>query len=326
MKLATINNGQPDGRLAIVSRDLTRMIYVDSVADTLQHALDRWKDVQSILAQKSDDLNAGRIEGIKFDVANAHSPLPRAFQWCDGSTYLAHGRRMSAWRNIPFDESHYKDPLMYQGASDSFLMPTEDIPFVSEKWGLDYEAEVAVITEHVPMGASAKEAANKIALVMICNDVSLRNLIPPELAKGFGFVQSKPSSAFSPVAVTPDELGDSWKDSRLQLPLHSYVNGELYGSPNAVEMCHGFDQLIAHAAMTRPLSAGTIVGSGTVANEDPSAGASCLVERRIMESLRDGKISTPFLTDGDKVKIEMYDRSGKSIFGEINQRVRKMPL
>lgn len=324
MKLATIRNEQPDGQLVIVSRDLTRMTLVDGAVGTLQQSLDRWSELQPLLVKKSDDLNSGRIDGIAFDVTEALSPLPRAYQWCDGSTYLAHGRRMSAWRNLPFDESHYSAPLMYQGASDAFLTPTEDIPLLDDNWGLDYEAEIAVITERVPIGTSAKDAAHKIALIMLCNDVSLRNLIPPELAKGFGFVQSKPSSAFSPVAITPDELNDDWKDCRVHLPLYSYVNGNLYGQPNAREMSHGFDELIAHAAMTRPLAAGTIIGGGTVANEDLSVGTSCLVERRIIESLREGKISTPFLSDGDRVKIEMHDRYGKSIFGQIDQKVRKI--
>ena len=323
MKLATIKAGQPDGRLAVVSRDLKRMSLADGIADTLQHALDRWEQLQPRLNERYASLNAGQIEGEPFDMARALSPLPRAFQWCDGSAYLAHGRRMSAWRNIPFDKSHYKEPLMYQGSSDAFLAPTEDIPLVDPDWGVDYEAEVAVITQNVPLGATVREAASTIALIMICNDVSLRNLIPPELAKGFGFVQSKPASAFSPVAVTPDELGSAWSDCRVGLPLCSYVNGELYGRPNAGEMKHGFDQLIAHAAKTRRLSSGTIVGGGTVANEDATVGASCLVERRVMESLRDGSIKTPFLKEGDQVRIEMLDTQGNNIFGAISQTVTR---
>jgi fumarylacetoacetate (FAA) hydrolase len=233
---------------------------------------------------------------------------------------------MAKWINKPPSEAFLKEPWMYQGASDGFLAPTGDIPAITEDWGIDYEAEVAIITDAVPCATRTKDAGQHICLVMLCNDVSLRNLIPAELAKGFGFVQSKPASAFSPVAVTPDELGDAWQDYRLSLPLLSYLNEELYGMPNAGEMAHGFDRLVAHAAKTRSLSAGTIIGGGTVANENPAKGTSCLVERRVLEILEHGGPKTTFLKFGDRVRIEMLDREGHSIFGAIEQRVTKVSV
>jgi fumarylacetoacetate (FAA) hydrolase len=256
-----------------------------------------------------------------FDPARVHSPLPRAYQWCDGSVFPAHNERMAKWIKKPIDPRYYEEPWMYQGASDAFLAPTDPIPGVSEDWGIDYEAEIAVVTDAVPYGVSVRAAGAHIALVMLANDVSLRNLIPAELSKGFGFVQSKPASAFSPIAVTPDELGSAWRDCRLHLRLRSFVNGTLFGDPDAGAMIHGFDKLIAHAAKTRALGPGSIIGSGTVASPDPARGTSCLAERRVVEALEHGSPKTPFLRFGDRVKLEMLDADGHSIFGFIEQEV-----
>lgn len=320
MKLATLKNGKPDGELVVVSRDLTKMARVADIAPTLQAALDTWANIRPRLEERHRTLDSdGASE--PFDPQRAHSPLPRAYQWCDGSVYEAHMERMSKWIKKPVDPRFFEEPWMYQGASDGFLAPTEDILAASEEWGIDYEGEIAIITTAVPYGATPIHAAGCIALVMLCNDVSLRNIIPPELSKGFGFVQSKPASAFSPVAVTLDELGSAWRDNRLHGALHSYVNGEKFGDPDAGAMVHGFDRLIAHTARTRALSPGTIIGSGTVANKDPVRGTSCLAERRVMEMLNDGEVKTPFLRHGDTVRLEMLDAAGKSIFGTIEQKV-----
>ena len=320
MKLATLKNGKPDGELVVVSRDLAKMSRVSDVASTLQAALDDWANMRPRLEERSQGLNAGGVSE-PFDQRRASSPLPRAYQWCDGSVYEAHMERMSKWIKKPVDPRFFEEPWMYQGASDGFLAPTGDIPAASEEWGIDYEGEIAVITTAVPYGAAPAQAAGYIALVMLCNDVSLRNIIPPELSKGFGFVQSKPASAFSPVAVTLDELGSRWRESKFHGALYSWVNGVQFGDPDAGAMVHGFDKLIAHTARTRSLSPGTIIGSGTVANKDPARGTSCLVERRVMEILKDGVVTTPFLRHGDKVRLEMLDDSGNSIFGAIEQKV-----
>jgi fumarylacetoacetate (FAA) hydrolase len=325
MKLATLRSARPDGELAIVSRDLKRMVRAGDIAPTLQAALDDWAAIRPKLSVRFDALEAGReAKSEPFDPARVHSPLPRAYQWVDGSVYRAHSERMAKWSGRPVDPRWYQEPWMYQGASDAFLAPHDDIPGVSEEWGIDYEGEIAVITDAVPYGVTPVEAGAHIALVMIANDVSLRNLIGPELQKGFGFVQSKPASAFSPVAATPDELGAAWRDCRLHRPLVSTVNGETYGDPDAGEMQHGFDRLIAHVATTRALAPGTIIGSGTVASLDEARGTSCLAERRVIESLKHGKPVTPFLRFGDRVRIDMRDEAGRSIFGAIEQTVRQV--
>ena len=323
MKLATLRTEHPDGELVIVSRDLTRMSRVKDIAPTLQAALDRWAEIAPKLRAKYRALNEN-VSGEKFDPRQAASPLPRAYQWCDGSVYEAHMTRMAKWSEKNVDPRYYNEPWMYQGASDGFLAPYEDIPAHSEEWGIDYEGEIAVVTQHVRYGASAAEAGDAIALVVLCNDVSLRNLIGPELSKGFGFVQSKPASAFAPVAVTPDELGDAWRDCKLHRPLRSYVNGEMFGDPDAGEMVHGFDKLIAHVARTRALGAGSIVGGGTVASNDPARGTSCLTERRVIEMLTTGKMQTPYLRFGDKVRLEVLDDAGQPIFGRIEQTVTRV--
>jgi fumarylacetoacetate (FAA) hydrolase len=320
MKLGTLRTAKPDGALVVVSRDLKRMARVPDIAPTLQAALDDWAAARPRLEARARSLPAG---SEPFDPARCHSPLPRAYQWCDGSVYIAHTERMGRWMKRPVDPRYTEEPWMYQGASDAFLAPTEDIPAASEDWGIDYEGEIAVITDAVPYGTRPERAGAHIALVMLANDVSLRNLIPPELSKGFGFVQSKPASAFSPVAATPDELGADWRDCRLHRPLLSFINGKRYGDPDAGAMVHGFDRLIAHAAKTRALAAGSIIGSGTVASRDPARGVSCLAEQRVIEALEHGEAKTPFLKFGDKVRIEMLDADGASIFGAIEQTVAR---
>jgi fumarylacetoacetate (FAA) hydrolase len=322
VKLATLRSSKPDGELVLVSRDLTRMTRVRDIAPTLQAALDEWSRVRPLLETRYRNLVAGTdVAPEPFDPTAALSPLPRAFQWCDGSVYEAHMQRMAKWIGKPVEPHFHQEPWMYQGASDGFLAPTEDIPAASEDWGIDYESEIAVVTTRVPYGATPAQAGASIALVMICNDVSLRNLIPAELAKGFGFVQSKPASAFSPVAVTPDELGGAWRDFRLYGRLRSYVNGTLFGDPDPGAMVHGFDRIVAHAAKTRALSAGSIIGGGTVANDDPARGTSCITERRVLETFSGGKPITPFLRFGDRVRIEMFGEDGLSLFGAIDQKV-----
>ena len=321
MKLATLRSSRPDGELVLVSRDLTRMSRVGDIAPTLQAALDDWARLRPQLDARYRDLIAGKAAAAEpFHPDKVSSPLPRAYQWCDGSVYEAHNNRMAQWIKKPIDPQYYIEPAMYQGASDVLLAPTDDIPAASEEWGIDFEGEVAVVTDPVPYGTKPAEAGAHIALVMLCNDVSLRNLIPGELARGFGFVQSKPSSAFSPVAVTPDELS-GWRDWRLHGRLRCSLNGTLFGDPDAGAMVHGFDRIIAHAARTRALSAGSIVGGGTVANEDPARGTSCITERRVIETLAHGDARTPYLRYGDKIRIEMLDADGHSIFGAIEQRV-----
>ena len=324
MKLATLRTLRPDGELVVVSRDLQRMARAADIAPTLQAALDNWQATAPLLEQRFRELNEGSA-GEPFDPTQAHSPLPRAYQWCDGSVYEAHMQRMAKWSGKTIDPRYYQEPWMYQGASDGFLAPTEDIPAGSEEWGIDYEGEIAVVVTHVPYGASPAQAGPAIALVMLCNDVSLRNLIVPELSKGFGFVQSKPASAFAPVAVTPDELGAAWRDYRLHRPLLSYVNGKRFGDPDAGEMTHGFDRLIAHVAKTRALAAGSIIGSGTVASKDVTRGTSCLTERRVIEMLETGQMKTPYLRFNDRVRLEVLNEQKQSIFGAIEQTVVRVP-
>ena len=321
MKLASLPGGR-DGRLAVVSRDLARAMPAAGIANTLQAALDDWPRCRPALEALSRELGSSGGQGQPFDPAAALSPLPRAYHWVDGSAYVNHVELVRKARGATMPDSFWTDPLVYQGGSDDFLPPQADAPFGSEDWGIDLEGEVAVVTDDVPMGTNAAAARDHIQLVMLVNDWSLRNLIPAELAKGFGFYQSKPATAFSPVAVTPDELGDAWRDARVHLPIVVHLNGKPFGRPNAgVDMTFDFGQLIAHAAKTRRLGAGSIVGSGTVSNLDRSTGSTCLAERRMLETLEHGKPMTPFLSFGDRVRIEMRDAAGQSIFGAIDQRV-----
>lgn len=323
MKLATQRNGTRDGSLLVVSKDLTNAVSAADIAPTLQHALDNWKQCKPALEQLYQQLNAGKCsDTLDFNELTLESPLPRAYQWADGSAYVNHVELVRKARGAEMPENFWHDPLMYQGGSDSFLGPHDGIPYIDESWGLDFESEVAIITDDVPLGISGESAKKHICLLMLVNDVSLRGLIPNELSKGFGFFQSKPSSAFSPVAVTPDELGDAWDGGKVHLPLVTYLNNELFGQPDAgVDMTFDFPTLIAHAATSRPLSTGTIIGSGTVSNYNRSKGSSCLAEKRMLETIATGKPSTPFLKHGDKVRIEMLDADKKSIFGAIDQVV-----
>jgi fumarylacetoacetate (FAA) hydrolase len=332
MKLASLK-GVRDGRLAVVSHDLSRYVLADETAATLQEALDNWTSCEPTLRKIAERLKS-KDHGQAFDPSLCESPLPRAFQWADGSAYVNHVELVRKARGAEMPESFWTDPLMYQGGSDSFIGPYEPILAASEDWGIDFEAEVAVITGDVPMGVSAKDARSHIKLIMLVNDVSLRNLIPGELGKGFGFFQSKPSSAFSPVAVTPEELGDAWKDGKLHMPLLSFLNEDPFGRPHAgIDMTFDFGQLIAHAARTRPLGAGTIIGSGTVSNkldggpgkpiEEGGAGYSCIAEIRMIETIETGKPKTEFLKFGDRVRIEMRDSDGLSIFGAIDHEVQQ---
>ncbi|MFT7684820.1 MAG: fumarylacetoacetate (FAA) hydrolase [Candidatus Azotimanducaceae bacterium] len=325
MKLASINNNTRDGSLLVVSRDLKIAASAMDIAGTLQEALDNWEELSPRLLERFNALNERKLENtIDFDQGSVLSPLPRAYQWADGSAYVNHVELVRKARNAEMPDTFWTDPLMYQGGSDTFLAPRGDIKMSSEEWGIDFESEIAVITGDVAMGASLGEAADAIKLFMLVNDVSLRNLIPGELAKGFGFFQAKPSSAFSPVAVTKDELGVAWDGSRLNLPLVTHFNGELFGRPDAgVDMTFDFPTLVSHAAKTRPLGAGCIVGSGTVSNYDRSAGSSCLAEVRMLETINEGKPSTPFMKFDDTVRIEMFDEKEDSIFGSIENRVVK---
>lgn len=323
MKLASINQGR-DGVLIVVDNQMQRYVSATEIAPTLQAALDNWDNCKEPLAALYLQLENGEIDSQAFNSEICASPLPRAFQWADGSAYVNHVELVRKARNAEMPSSFWTDPLMYQGGSDSFLGPREDIAVADEAWGIDFEAEVAVIVGDVPMGISSCEATKYIQLVMLVNDVSLRNLIPGELAKGFGFFHAKPSSAFSPVAVTPDVLGSAWDGAKLHLPLRAILNGDLVGEPNAgVDMTFDFGQLIAHAAKTRPLCAGTIVGSGTVSNLDRSKGSCCLAEVRMLETIANGSATTEFMSFGDRIQIDMLDDNGQSIFGEIDQKVTK---
>lgn len=325
MKLASINNGTRDGQLVVVSKDLTKAVVVSEIAATMQAALDQWATKEALLKEVYDNLNAGKLSNIiDFTTAKVMAPIPRAYHWADGSAYVTHVELVRKARNAELPESFWTDPLMYMGASDAFIGATDDILIEKEEWGIDFESEVAVITDDVPPGVDVETALKHIKLVTILNDVSLRNLIPAELGKQFGFYQSKPWTTFAPVMVTVDELGDDWKEGKLHLPLHSTLNGTLVGSPNAgVDMTFNFGQLVAHAAKTRSLMAGTVIGSGTVANQGSPTGSSCLAEVRCLETIKDGKPSTPFMQFGDRIEIEMMDKEGKTIFGRINQVVRE---
>lgn len=334
MKLASLKHGR-DGRLVVVSRDLKRAADASAVAPTLQAALDDWKAAEPRLTELADSLEAGRIAHLSFDPAKCAAPLPRSFGWADGSAYVNHVALVRRARGAELPASFWTDPLMYRGGSDGFLGPCDPIPVADVAWGVDLEAELAVIVGDVPQGASAKACAPLIRLFMILNDVSLRNLIAPELAKGFGFLQSKGQTAFSPVAVTPDELGDAFDGGKLHLPLLSHLNGAPFGRPNAgVDMTFDFPTLISHAVKTRPLAAGAIIGSGTVSNRDADGGPgkpiaeggvgySCIAELRSVETIRHGAPKTPFMNFGDRVRVEMLDAQGASIFGAIDQEVVK---
>jgi len=324
MKLASLKQGR-DGRLIVVSRDLKHAIAADSIAPTLQAALDGWERIAPRLQELYHALNTSEPVGrFTFRPADCASPLPRAYQWADGSAYVTHVELVRKARGAEMPKTFWTDPLMYQGGSDSFVGPEDDIVAADEAWGIDLEGEVAVITGDVPMGASPAEAARHIRLLMLVNDVSLRNLIPKELEKGFGFFQSKPASAFSPVAITPDELGTHWHDGRVHLPLLVDVNGQRFGAPNAgIDMTFSFPDLIAHAAKTRELEAGSIIGSGTVSNADRSCGSACIAERRMLETIESGKPETSFLKFGDTVRIDMHLPDGSPLFGAISQRVAR---
>ena len=335
MKFATYKNDTRDGQLMLVSRDLSRACEVVDIASTLQQVLDDWKNLAPKLEVRYQELNDNLIDSVSFQEARCESPLPRAYQWADGSAYVNHVELVRKARGAEIPESFWTDPLMYQGGSDDFIGPNDDIILPSDEWGIDFEGEVAVVTDDVPMACSSGEAASRIRLLMLVNDVSLRGLIPGELAKGFGFFQSKPASSFSPVAVTPDELGDAWKDNKVHLPLRSTYNGALFGKPQAGEdMTFDFGQLVAHAAKSRNLGAGAIVGSGTVSNKqgtdhgsaisEGGVGYSCIAEVRMIETIRDGKPSTPFMQFGDRIRIEMQDEKGNSIFGAIEQQVKPL--
>ncbi len=325
MKLASLKKqGHRDGKLVVVSRDLSRAVAVEGIAGTLQYALENWASVSRHLEAIYQDLNTIEEIGdlIRFDAKDCAAPLPRSYQWLDGSAYVNHVELVRKSRGVEMPESFWTVPLMYQGGSDVLLGARDDVPLPDEKHGIDFEAEVAVITDDVPMGVSVADAAKHIRLVMLVNDVSLRVLAAEEVAKGFGFMQSKPATSFSPVAVSPEALGEHWKDGRLHLPLVSEYNGVEFGRPNAgVDMVFDFPTLIAHAAKTRFLSAGTIIGSGTVSNKDRSVGSSCIVERRMLEKLEKGESTTPFMRFGDRVKIDMTDELGLSIFGAIDQKI-----
>lgn len=332
MKLASLKYGR-DGHLVIVSKDLTTAIDAGEIAMTMQEALDSWDEKAPLLQAKYEKLNAGELEGTFTFAQNAcASPLPRAYQWVDGSAYLNHVELVRKARNAEVPESFYSDPLMYQGAGDTFIGPRDDIVAADEAYGIDMEAELTVITDDVPMGVSADEAGSHIKLIMLVNDVSLRGLIPNELRKGFGFLHGKASSAFSPVAITPDELGDAWADNTIDLPLLVDYNEKPFGKANVkTDMTFNMAELVAHAAKTRHLCAGTIVGSGTVSNkfeggegkkiEDGGVGYSCIAEIRMIEKIQTGEISTPFMSFGDTVGIEMNDANGNSIFGRIENKV-----
>lgn len=325
MKLASLKSGGRDGTLVVVSRDLLRAVAVPDIAVTLQLALDDWEETAPLLAEVAEHLEVGHVGGeFTFDAVKAAAPLPRAFHWVDGSAYVNHVELVRKARGAEMPDSFWHDPLVYQGGSDDFLGPRDDIPVASEDYGIDMEAETAVITDDVPMQTSAAQAQKHIKLVLLVNDVSLRNLIPGELAKGFGFYQSKPSTSFSPVAVTTDELGDAYRDGKIHLPLKTYLNGKLFGEPDCgVDMTFSYNQLLAHVTRTRRLGAGTIIGSGTISNYDRSKGSSCIAEKRMLETLELGKPNTPFLKFGDAVRIEMSTSDGMNIFGTIDQKVAK---
>ncbi len=330
MKLGSLKRGR-DGALVVISRDLLRKVEVTDIAPTLQAALDDWSTVSVRLKGVYEALNQGDIDSEPLCLKELDAPLPRAYQWVDGSAYLNHSRLMRQARNAELPPSFYSDPLIYQGGSDHFIAGQSDISLPTDRWGVDFEAEIAVITDDIPLGASEQQAADAIRLLVLVNDISLRNLIPAELAKGFGFYQGKPASALSPVCVTPDELGGNWQDSKLSLPLQIYYNEQLFGCPDAGQDMHfSFARLLTHMARTRSVGAGTLVGSGTVSNEqsapylpeDGGLGFSCIAEARMVEMIEYGRPSTPFMRFGDRIRIEMNDAEGQSLFGAIDQTLK----
>lgn len=326
MKLATRKNNTRDGELLVVSQDNSRAVLASSVAPTMQSLLDDWAQKAPLLQAIYAQLNAGeRDDAFTVEVNELHSPFPRAYGWIDGSAYINHIVLVRKARGAEPPATLETDPLVYQGGSDTFLGPRDGIPLANTDWGCDFESEIAIVMDDTPQGVKPDEVHNYVRLVMLCNDVSLRNLIPAELAKSFGFFVSKPSSAFSPLAITPDELGDAWRGGRLYLPLITHLNGELYGNPDSgPEMHFSFNEIVAHVCKTRSLSAGTIVGSGTISNKDRSKGSSCLAEKRMIEKIDTGAFVTPFMTYGDRVTIEMFNEDGASLFGRIDQTVVEM--
>ncbi len=323
MKLASLKSGGRDGTPVVVSRDLSHMCPATSVVASVRDAIENWCEAEPALRALSDQLQAGQLDPIPYDPMLLASPLPRAFQWADGSAYLSHMRLVRKARGVEMPANSESDPMLYQGGSDAFLGPVDPIPCKNVDWGLDFEGEIAIVTDDVAMGCTPEQATSHIKLIMLCNDVSLRHVMRPELVKGFGFFQSKPASVFSPVCVTPDELGSSWTGRSVNLPLVTTYNGELFGRVHAgKDLSFGFPDLIAHAARTRDLSAGTIIGSGTVSNEDHDrVGSSCLAEKRMIETIRDGEATTRFMEPGDTIRFEMLSDSGESIFGAIDQKV-----
>jgi fumarylacetoacetate (FAA) hydrolase len=327
VKLATLKDETRDGTLLVVSRDLARAAPATGVAPTLLDAIERWNETEEPLRALAERLEAGVDGAFPFDPADVCAPLPRTWQWLDGSAFENHGRLMAAALHPDKENSYAGYPLVYQGAGDDFIGPRDDVVLPSEDDGIDFEGEIAVVVDAVPMGTPAADAEGHIKLLMLVNDVSLRVPIRREIDTGFGFLNAKPSSAFSPVAVTPDELGDAWRDARVHLPLEVEWNGEWFGSPNGHEMTFDFCDLIEHVTRSRRLSADTVIGSGTVSNEDRSAGSACIAERRAIELVGEGSPKTPFMSFGDTVKIEMFDREGRSIFGAIEQQVvRYVPI
>jgi fumarylacetoacetate (FAA) hydrolase len=324
MKLATIKNGTRDGRLAIVSKDLARAVFAEDIAPTLLSAIEDWASAEGPLRARADMLNAGTAPGsFTFDTAQAMAPLPRCYQWLDGSTFANHGALMERAFDLGITNEYEKYPLVYQGASDDFIGPRDDVELPTESDNMDFEGEVAVVVDEIPMGTPKEKVAPHIKLVMLVNDVSLRALAAREMKTGFGWVQAKPSTAFSPVAATPDELGEAWADGRVELPLQVRRNGEWFGHPNGSEMTFNFFRLIEHAAYSRRLRAGAIIGSGTVSNASRDAGSACIAERRAIETLDLGGAKTPFLRFGERVRIEMLDAGNRTIFGAIDQRYVK---
>jgi fumarylacetoacetate (FAA) hydrolase len=325
MKLASLKNGTRDGALIVVSRDLTRAVAAADIAPTLQAAIESWNEAAPRLQARDEALNAGKASGaFAFDQSRAESPLPRAYQWLDGSSYLSHVELVRKARGVEMPPSFLADPLMYQGSSDNFTGPQDPVYIATEDWGADLEAEIAVITDDVAMLTTPEQAGSHIKLLMLLNDISLRHVIPAELNKGFGFVNGKGVTAFSPVAVTPDELDAAWDGTKVSRPLTVHINNEKLGAPLAgVDMYFNFPQLIAHAAKTRPLGAGTVLGSGTVSNHDRSNGFCCISEKRALETVEHGKAITPFFHFGDRVRVEMFDARGASIFGAIDNEIRK---
>ena len=323
MKLGTLKNpNRLDGDLVVVSRDNQTAVHAGHIAPSLREAVETWSESEPVLQELYEALNAGTAENaFPVRLEDFHSPMPRSFGWIDGSAFIQHIKLVRQARNAPLPEGLHTDPLVYQGGSDTFLAPDQDVPLIDPSHGMDFEGEVAVITDNVPMGTKEADAGQYIRLIMLCNDVSLRGLIPNELKKGFGFYVSKPSSAFAPFALTPDELGDAWKEGRVHLPLLVDYNDAFFGNADAGHMHFSFPRLIEHCAMTRRLSAGTIVGSGTVANEDTSRGSSCLAEKRMLEKINTGEFVTPFMKVGDTIKIEMKDEAGNNLFGTIHQKI-----